>query len=69
MPAQPREISRPRKATATADTSGSSTENLLAAVKIVTGLSDKSCTEVVSGDLREGQEVVVGMQTDTVKTP
>ncbi len=43
--------------------------DLLAAVKIETGLSDKSCTEVLSGNLREGQEVVIGMQTDQVKTP
>jgi HlyD family secretion protein len=43
--------------------------DLLAAVKIETGLSDKSCTEVLSGNLREGQEVVIGMQTDPVKTP
>jgi HlyD family secretion protein len=43
--------------------------DLLAAVKIETGLSDKSCTEVLSGNLHEGQEVVIGMQTDTVKTP
>jgi HlyD family secretion protein len=43
--------------------------DLLAAVKIETGLSDKTCTEVLSGDLHDGQEVVIGMQTDTVKTP
>ena len=36
---------------------------LLKAVKITTGLSDKTCTEVVSGDLGVGQEVVTGMQT------
>ncbi len=36
--------------------------DLLKAVKITTGLSDKSCTEVVSGDLKEGQLVVTGMQ-------
>jgi HlyD family secretion protein len=42
--------------------------DLLAAVKIETGLSDKSFTEVVSGDLHEGQEVVVGLQTDATKT-
>ena len=34
---------------------------LLAAVKITTGLSDKGFTEVVSGELRDGQEVVTGM--------
>ncbi|MGA2058862.1 MAG: efflux RND transporter periplasmic adaptor subunit [Thermoguttaceae bacterium] len=43
--------------------------DLLAAVKIETGLSDKSCTEVLSGNLREGQEVVIGMQSDAAKTP
>jgi HlyD family secretion protein len=35
---------------------------LLKAVKITTGLSDKTCTEIVSGDLSEGQAVVTGMQ-------
>ena len=37
--------------------------NQLAAVEVVTGLADKSGTEIVSGDLAEGQEVVTGMQT------
>ena len=36
--------------------------DLLKAVKIATGLSDKNCTEVVSGDLSEGQLVVTGMK-------
>jgi HlyD family secretion protein len=40
---------------------------LLSAVAIVTGLSDKSSTELVSGGLREGQELVVGMQTAAAK--
>jgi HlyD family secretion protein len=35
---------------------------LLKAVKITTGLSDKTCTEIVSGDLSEGQAVVTGLQ-------
>jgi HlyD family secretion protein len=35
---------------------------LLAAVKIVTGVSDKRSTEMVSGDLAAGQMVVTGMQ-------
>ena len=35
----------------------------LAAVEIVIGLGDKSRTEIVSGDLAEGQEVVIGMQS------
>lgn len=36
---------------------------LLSAVKIVIGLSDKSSTELVSGDLTAGQMVVTGMET------
>lgn len=36
---------------------------LLKAVKIVVGLTDKSCSEVVSGDLSAGQAVVTGMKT------
>ena len=36
--------------------------NQLAAVEVVTGLADKSGTEIVSGDLTEGQEVITGMQ-------
>jgi HlyD family secretion protein len=35
--------------------------DLLAAVKITTGLSDKNSTEVVSGEIHDGQEVVTGM--------
>ena len=35
--------------------------DLLAAVPIVTGLSDKNSTEIVSGKLSEGQEIVVGL--------
>jgi HlyD family secretion protein len=35
--------------------------DVLAVVKITTGLSDKSSTEVVAGDLKDGQEVVTGM--------
>jgi HlyD family secretion protein len=31
------------------------------AVEIITGISDGSCTQVVSGDLTEGQEVIVGV--------
>ncbi len=42
--------------------------DLLSAVKIETGLSDKNSTEVVSGDLHEGQEVVVALQTAATKT-
>jgi HlyD family secretion protein len=42
--------------------------DLLAAVPIVTGLSDKSSTELVSGKLREGQEVVAGVQTTAAKS-
>ena len=36
--------------------------DLLTAVKITTGLSDKSSTEILSGDLSVGQLVVTGMQ-------
>ncbi len=35
---------------------------LLKAVKITTGLSDKAYTEVVNGDLKDGQAVVTGMK-------
>ena len=35
---------------------------LLKAVKITTGLSDKAYTEVVDGDLKDGQAVVTGMK-------
>jgi HlyD family secretion protein len=41
--------------------------DMLAAVKIETGISDKNCTEVLSGDLGEGQELVEGLQTDAAK--
>jgi len=41
--------------------------DLLAAVAIVVGLSDKSCTELVSGSLTDGQELVVGLQTVATK--
>jgi len=36
---------------------------LLAAVKVVTGLADKRYTELVSGDLRAGQMLVTGVRT------
>ena len=42
-------------------------DDLLSAVEIVIGLSDKSVTEVVSGDLTEGQELITGLQTATPK--
>ncbi len=41
--------------------------NHIAAVEIVTGLAGKSGTEVVSGDLTEGQEVITGMQNSVLK--
>jgi HlyD family secretion protein len=41
--------------------------NLLAAVPIVAGLSDKSSTELLSGDLRDGLELVVGLQAAAAK--
>jgi HlyD family secretion protein len=37
--------------------------DLLAAVEITIGLSDKNCTEVVSDNLKQGQELIVGLQT------
>jgi HlyD family secretion protein len=37
--------------------------DLLAAVEIVVGCGDKTCTEFLSGSLMEGQELVVGAQT------
>jgi HlyD family secretion protein len=37
--------------------------DLLAAVKVVTGLTDKKYTELVSGDLKEGQTLVTGLKT------
>jgi HlyD family secretion protein len=40
---------------------------LLSAVPVVTGLSDKRSAEIVSGGLREGQEVITGLQTATAK--
>ena len=40
---------------------------LLSAVEVVTGLSDKSAMELVSGQLSQGQEVVVGVQTPAAK--
>jgi HlyD family secretion protein len=42
-------------------------DDTLAAVPIVTGLSDKHSTELTSGGLTEGQELVVGVQTTTAK--
>jgi HlyD family secretion protein len=41
--------------------------DLLRAVEIVIGLSDKSHTEVVSGGLKEGEEVAIGQQTTAAK--
>ena len=40
---------------------------LLSAVEVVTGLSDKAAMELVSGQLSQGQEVVVGVQTTAAK--
>ncbi|MDP2133149.1 MAG: hypothetical protein Q8J99_06025, partial [Sulfuritalea sp.] len=33
------------------------------AIEVRLGLTDGSMTEIVSGDLREGQDVIVGQQT------
>lgn len=38
---------------------------LLAAVEVLAGMSDNFCTEVLSGALKEGQELVIGLQVDT----
>lgn len=40
----------------------SADEGLLSAIAITTGLSDKNATQIVSGNLSEGQAVVVGVQ-------
>lgn len=40
---------------------------LLSAVEVVIGLSDKSSTELVSGELTEGQELISGTATPTSK--
>ena len=42
--------------------------NQIAAVEIVTGLADKSGTEIVSGDLAEGQEVITGTQSPVAES-
>jgi HlyD family secretion protein len=39
----------------------------LAAVEVTTGLADKGRTEILSGNLSDGQEVVTGLQAATVK--
>jgi HlyD family secretion protein len=39
--------------------------DFLAATKVVIGLSDTSHTEILSGSLREGQPVVVGIRTES----
>jgi HlyD family secretion protein len=41
----------------------------LSAVDVVTGLSDKTSTELVSGNLTEGQQVITGSTTPTAKAP
>jgi len=42
--------------------------NLLAAVEVVTGLVGKSTTELISGDLSEGQEVVTSLQSSAANS-
>ncbi len=44
-------------------------DDQLAAASIVIGLSDKSRTEIVSGDLAEGREVIVGLKSAIAKPP
>jgi HlyD family secretion protein len=39
----------------------------LAAVEVVTGLAGKGATEILSGDLREGEEVVTSLQSNVAK--
>jgi HlyD family secretion protein len=39
-----------------------------AAVEVATGTSDKTSTELLSGDLADGQEVVIGTRTATAKS-
>jgi HlyD family secretion protein len=39
-----------------------------AAVEVTTALSDKTSTELVSGDLADGQEVIVGTRTAAAKS-
>ncbi len=41
--------------------------NQLAAIEIVAGLADKRGTEILSGDLAEGQELITGTQNGVVK--
>ena len=42
--------------------------NQLAAVEVVTGLADKRSTEILSGDLAEGQAVITGTQNPVAKS-
>ncbi|MGD0897639.1 MAG: efflux RND transporter periplasmic adaptor subunit [Thermoguttaceae bacterium] len=42
-------------------------DDLLAAVEVKTGLNDKRSTELLSGDLAEGQEVAVGARSAVAK--
>ena len=42
-------------------------DDLLSAVPITTGLSDKEGVEIVSGNLSLGQEVVVGVNVPAAK--
>jgi len=42
--------------------------NQLAAVEVATGLADKNGTEILSGDLAEGQEVITGTQNSVSAT-
>jgi HlyD family secretion protein len=41
--------------------------NELAAIEVVAGVSDKRRTEIISGDLTEGRELVTGIKLKTVK--
>ena len=60
-PSRPRR--RPRSAAGAAGgTSGSWTATSCRAVEVYTGLSDSKFTELVSGDIREGQKLVTGIR-------
>jgi HlyD family secretion protein len=39
----------------------------LSAVEVVIGVSDKNCTEITSGNLAQGQEVILGSKTNSTK--
>jgi HlyD family secretion protein len=38
---------------------------LLRAIEVVVGISDNRFTEIISGDVKEGQKLVTGVKTPT----